>query len=136
MFLIFNLPLKLRLVYIRNKETVTKLRVVHIRKKFKISNFSKMALTILIKFCGFIEHSKLNNMALYYFPEKFLIKKYFLYIAWGVIRIKKVFCSLNLTGIINCWYRNLHWNQSSRSRVITKETSNRIEWQTSGILQT
>ena len=38
-----------------------KLRVVHIRKKLKISNFSKMALTILIKFCGFIEHSKPNN---------------------------------------------------------------------------
>ena len=30
-----------------------KLRAVHIRKKFKISIFSKMAPTILIKFCGF-----------------------------------------------------------------------------------
>ena len=54
--LVFPLPLKLR--------------VVHIRKKFKISNFSKMALTILIKFYGFIVHSKLNNMTLSAFPGK------------------------------------------------------------------
>ena len=38
------------------------------RKKFKIPNFSKMALTILIKFCGFIVHSKPNNMTLSAFP--------------------------------------------------------------------
>ena len=29
-----------------------------------------MALTILIKFCGFIVHSKSNNMTLSAFPEK------------------------------------------------------------------
>ena len=31
-----------------------------------------MAVTILIKFCGFIEHSKPNNMTLSAFPEKSL----------------------------------------------------------------
>ena len=40
------------------------------RKKFKISNFSKIALTILIKFCGFILHSKPNNVILANFPGK------------------------------------------------------------------
>ena len=49
-----------------------KLRVVHIRKKIKISNFSKMVLTILIKFCVFIVHSKPNNMTLSAFPGKIL----------------------------------------------------------------
>ena len=49
-----------------------KLRVVHIRKKFKISTFSKIALTILFKFCGFIVHSKPYNMILLAFPEKSL----------------------------------------------------------------
>ena len=58
MFLIFPLPLKLM--------------VVHIRKKFKISIFSKMASTILFKFCVFIVHSKPNNMTLSAFPEKIL----------------------------------------------------------------
>ena len=47
-----------------------KLRVVHMRKKLKMSNFSKMVLTILIKFCGVIVHSKPNNMTLSAFPEK------------------------------------------------------------------
>ena len=47
-----------------------KLRVVHMRKKFKILIFSKMAPTILIKFSGFIVHSKPNNMTLSAFPEK------------------------------------------------------------------
>ena len=42
------------------------------RKKIKISNFSKEALTILIKFCGFIVHSKPNNMTLLVFPGKIL----------------------------------------------------------------
>ena len=51
-------------------ELPSKLRVVHIRKKFKILVFSKMTLTILIKFCGFIVHSNLNNTALSAFPEK------------------------------------------------------------------
>ena len=40
------------------------------RKKFKILIFSKMAKTILIKFCGFIVHSKPNNMTLSTFPGK------------------------------------------------------------------
>ena len=47
-----------------------KLRVVHIRKKFKISIFSKMVPTILIKFYAFIVHSKPNNMTLSAFPGK------------------------------------------------------------------
>ena len=51
-------------------ELPPKLRVVHIRKKFKISIFSKMALTILFKFCGFIVHSKPNNTTLSAFPGK------------------------------------------------------------------
>ena len=53
-FLVFPLPLKLR--------------VVHIRKKNSI--FSKMAPTILIKFCGFIVQSKDNNVTLSAFPGK------------------------------------------------------------------
>ena len=40
------------------------------RKKLKIFIFSKMASAILIKFCGFIVHSKINNMTLSAFPEK------------------------------------------------------------------
>ena len=40
------------------------------RKKFKILIFLKMAPTILIKFCGFIVHSKHNNMTLSAFPGK------------------------------------------------------------------
>ena len=49
-----------------------KLRVVHIRKKIKISIFSKMALTIFMKICGFIVglHSKPNNMTLPVFSGK------------------------------------------------------------------
>ena len=39
------------------------------RKKYKIF-FSKMALTILIKLCGFIVHSKTNNMTLSAFLGK------------------------------------------------------------------
>ena len=38
----------------------------------KIFIFSKMAPTILIKFCGFIVHVKPNNMALSAFPGKIL----------------------------------------------------------------
>ena len=53
---VFNLPLKLRVVYIR--------------KKFKISIFSKITSTNLMKFCGFIVHSKPNNMTLSAFPGK------------------------------------------------------------------
>ena len=48
------------------------------RKKFKILIFSKMAPMILIKFCGFIVHSKTNNMALSAFPGKILTRKLFL----------------------------------------------------------
>ena len=57
-FLVFPLPLKLK--------------VVHMRKKFKYLIFSKIAPAILIKFCGFIVHSKPKNMALTVFPGKIL----------------------------------------------------------------
>ena len=40
------------------------------KKKFTISVFSKMVQTILIKFCGFIAHSKYKNMTLSAFPGK------------------------------------------------------------------
>ena len=49
-----------------------KLRVVHIGKKLKISIFSKMAPTILIKFCGFIAYLKPSSMTLSAFSEKSL----------------------------------------------------------------
>ena len=45
------------------------LRVVHIRKNLKFS-ISQKWLTILIKFCGFIVHSNLNNMILSAIPGK------------------------------------------------------------------
>ena len=61
LFLVFSLPLKLR--------------VVHMRKKLKILIFSKMAITILVNFCRFIVHSKLNNMAPSAFPEKILVTR-------------------------------------------------------------
>ena len=48
----------------------SKLNVVHIRKHLKIFIFSKMAPTILIKFCVFIVHSKPNTMTLSSFPGK------------------------------------------------------------------
>ena len=52
-----------------------KLKVVHIRKNCKISIFSKMAPTKLIKFCSFTValHSKPNNVTLSAFPEKILV---------------------------------------------------------------
>ena len=56
LFLVFPLPLKLR--------------IVHMKKKFKILIFSKMAPRILIKFCGFIVHPKPNNMTLSAFLGK------------------------------------------------------------------
>ena len=40
------------------------------RKNMKISIFSKVAPTIFMKFCGFIAHSKPNNVTLSAFPEK------------------------------------------------------------------
>ena len=66
-YLLFSFPLSL------------KLRVVHKRKKLKIFIFSKMVPTILFKFCGFIVHSKHNNMTLSAFPGKIpeTGKKYF-----------------------------------------------------------
>ena len=39
------------------------------KKKIKNFDFLKNALTIFIKFCGFIEHSNPNNMTLSAFPE-------------------------------------------------------------------
>ena len=53
---VFDLPLKLR--------------VVHIGKNYKLSIFSKMAPTKLIKFCRFTVHSKPNNVTHSAFPEK------------------------------------------------------------------
>ena len=55
---VFDLPLKLR--------------VVHIGKNYKISIFSIMAPTKLIKFCRFTValHLKPNNVTLSAFPEK------------------------------------------------------------------
>ena len=53
-------------------ELPPKLRVVHIKKKFKISIFSKMAITILFKFCGFIVYWKPKNITISAFPEKIL----------------------------------------------------------------
>ena len=50
----------------------SKLRVVHIRKKFKIFIFSKMALTIFIKFCEFIVHSNSTIWHYRLFPKKSL----------------------------------------------------------------
>ena len=41
-------------------------------KKLKFPFPKKMALKIFIIFCGFIEHSKPNNMILSIFPEKSL----------------------------------------------------------------
>ena len=46
----------------------SKLMVVHKINKCNIFIFSQMALTILIKFCGFIVHSKPNDMTLSDFP--------------------------------------------------------------------
>ena len=40
------------------------------KEKYEISIFSKMALTIWIKFCGFIVHSNPNNMTQSAFPGK------------------------------------------------------------------
>ena len=60
-FFVFDLP--------------SKLRVIHISKKFKIIIFPKMALTIFIKFCGFIVNSNPKNMALSAFPGKILLTR-------------------------------------------------------------
>ena len=54
-FLVFALPLKLTVVH---------------KKIFKILILSKKAVTILIKFCEFIVHSKPNNVTLSAFPGK------------------------------------------------------------------
>ena len=56
-FIILDLPFKLSVVHIRKKN-----------KKFRFSQ--KMAPMILIKFCAFIVHSKLNNVILQIFPGK------------------------------------------------------------------
>ena len=67
---IYIVLLQISLIPIFLFDVSSKLRVVHIRKKFKILIFSKMAPTILIKFCGFIVYSNLNSMTLSAFPEK------------------------------------------------------------------
>ena len=54
------------------------------KKKFKISIFSKMAPTILIKFCGLMVHSKPNNMILSDFPGKILEIGKILYLGCGI----------------------------------------------------
>ena len=65
-----------------------KSRVVHIRKKLKISIFPKMATTILIKFCGFMLHSKPSSMTLSPFLKKKCMKLKN-YINWGRINNRK-----------------------------------------------
>ena len=55
---VINLPLEIRVVHIA------------LRKKLKISIFSKMAPTSLIKFSEFIVHSKPSNMTLSALSEK------------------------------------------------------------------
>ena len=67
---ISGVPLQISLPVLSVFELPQKLRIVHIRKKFKISIFSKMAPTILFKYCGYIVYLKPNNMALSAFPEK------------------------------------------------------------------
>ena len=47
-----------------------KLRVVHIGKNYKISIFSKIAPTKLIKFCRFTVHSKPSNETFSALPDK------------------------------------------------------------------
>ena len=47
-----------------------KIKGIHIRKNFLNLISSKMAPTILIKFCGLIVHSKPNNVKLTHFPAK------------------------------------------------------------------
>ena len=49
------------------------------KKKFKI--FSKMAKTILIKFCGLCVHSNPNNMALSAFTGKILVNRNFFFLS-------------------------------------------------------
>ena len=61
---IFRVVLQLSPARVSVFEKPLKLRVVHIRKKLKISIFSKMASTILIKFCEFIVHSKSSSITL------------------------------------------------------------------------
>ena len=72
-----RVPLQIYLAQFFRFWSTPKLRVVHIRKKLKILIFSKMAPTILIKFCVFIAHSNLNNMALSAFPEKIVVTRIF-----------------------------------------------------------
>ena len=65
-----KVPLQISLAHFFVFDLPSKLRVVDIRKKIFIFIFSKMALTIFIKFCGFIAQSNLNNMTLSAIPEK------------------------------------------------------------------
>ena len=67
---ISRVPLQISLAHFFAFELPSKLTVFHIRKKFKILVFSKMAPTIFIKCCGFIVHSKPNNITLSAFPGK------------------------------------------------------------------
>ena len=69
---LYRILLKIFLAIIFVLDLPLKLRVVHIGKNYKISIFSKMAPTKLIKFCRFTVglHSKPNNVTLSAFPEK------------------------------------------------------------------
>ena len=67
---IYSILLQIFLAIIFVFDLPLKLRVVHIRNNYKISIFSKMAPSKLIKFCGFTVHSKPNNVTPSAFPEK------------------------------------------------------------------
>ena len=67
---ISRISLKISLARFLHTRSTLKIKGTSHKKKIKILNFSKMALTILIKCCGFIVHSKPNNMTLSAFPGK------------------------------------------------------------------
>ena len=67
---IYRILLQIFLAIIFVFDLPLKLRIVHIGKNYKISIFSIMAPTKLIKFCRFTVHSIPNNVTLQAFPEK------------------------------------------------------------------
>ena len=115
-----------------------------------------MAPTILIKFCGFIVHSKPNNVILANFPGKipetwkisFLI--FFRLLTQGLNQLINLvlvnisshyFCFRPTLKIKGSSHRKKLFSQKwhklfSGSRVIIKETNKLTKWQSSGILQT
>ena len=76
---ICRVPLQISLAHFFRFRPTPKIKGSWPTKKILIFLSSKMAPTIFIKFCGFIAHSNLINMALSAFPEKSLkLEKYFL----------------------------------------------------------